>query len=122
MKAKRVLVVDDSYYMRTVLKDILADAGFNVVGEASDRATALKLANDIAPDLITLDLVLLDNSGLGTLREIKKAHPEMKVIVVSAAGQGAMKNQAADFGANGYIVKPFEREEVLTTLSLIGNN
>src|SRR4051812_590055 len=117
MKTKRVLVVDDSYYMRTVLKDILSDAGFNVVGEASDKQTALRLANDTVPDLITLDLVLLDNSGLDTLQEIKSAHPEMKVIVVSASGQSALKNKAADCGACGYIVKPFSRDHVLDILA-----
>jgi two-component system, chemotaxis family, chemotaxis protein CheY len=122
MNRKRVLVVDDSYYMRTVLKDILSDAGFNVVGEASDSVSALRLAKDVAPDLVTLDLVLLDNSGLDTLKYIKKAHPEMKVIVVSATGQPEMQNKAADCGANAYIVKPFEREQVLQVLSKVTHN
>ena len=122
MEGKRVLVVDDSYYMRTVLKDILSDAGYNVVGEASDRISAVKLANDINPDLVTLDLVLLDNSGLDTLKDIKKAHPKMKVIVVSATGQSEIKNKAADCGACAYIVKPFDRNHVLEVLSSVANN
>jgi two-component system, chemotaxis family, chemotaxis protein CheY len=111
--AHRVLVVDDSFYMRTMLKNMLSDAGYNIVGEAADGETALRMARETNPDLVTLDLILPDNTGLDVLKGIHKDNPELKVIIVSAVGQEAIVNEAIDNGAKAYIVKPFAEDKVL---------
>jgi two-component system chemotaxis response regulator CheY len=103
--------------MRTMLKNILTDAGFNVVGEAPDGATAITLAKETNPDVITLDLILPDNTGLDVLKAIKKDNPNMKVVIVSAVGQESIVNEAISQGAEAYIVKPFAEEKVLEILT-----
>jgi len=110
---KRILIVDDSFYMRTMLKNMLTDAGYEVVGEAPNGQTALEMAKEMNPDLITLDVILPDNTGLDVLKGIKKDQPDMKVIIVSAVGQEVIVNEAKDNGALDYIVKPFSEEKVL---------
>ena len=110
---KRILIVDDSFYMRTMLKNMLTDAGYEVVGEAPNGQTALQLAKETTPDLITLDVILPDNTGLDVLKGIKKDQPDMKVILVSAVGQEVIVNEAIENGAFAYIVKPFSEEKVL---------
>ena len=110
---KRILIVDDSFYMRTMLKNMLTDAGYEVVGEAPNGQTALEMAKEMSPDLITLDVILPDNTGLDVLKGIKKDQPDMKVIIVSAVGQEVIVNEAKDNGALDYIVKPFSEEKVL---------
>lgn len=115
--AQRVLVVDDSFYMRTMLKNMLSDAGYNIVGEAADGETAMRMAKETNPDLVTLDLILPDNTGLDVLKGIHKDNPNMKVIIVSAVGQEAIVNEAIENGAKAYIVKPFAEDKVLDIVS-----
>jgi len=114
---KRILIVDDSFYMRTMLKNMLTDAGYEVVGEAPNGQTALVMAKETNPDLITLDVILPDNTGLDVLKGIKKDQPDMKVIIVSAVGQEVIVNEAKENGALDYIVKPFSEEKVLEKVS-----
>jgi len=114
---KRILIVDDSFYMRTMLKNMLTDAGYEVVGEAPNGQTALVMAKELNPDLITLDVILPDNTGLDVLKGIRKDQPDMKVIIVSAVGQEVIVNEAKDNGALDYIVKPFSEEKVLEKVS-----
>jgi len=113
------LIVDDSFYMRTMLKNMLADAGYEVVGEAPNGQTALELAKETKPDLITLDVILPDNTGLDVLKGIRAEQPDMKVIIVSAVGQEVIVNEAIEYGAKAYIVKPFSEEKVLEVVSQV---
>jgi two-component system chemotaxis response regulator CheY len=99
--------------MRTMLKNMLTDAGYEVVGEAPNGQTALQMARETNPDLVTLDVILPDNTGLDVLKGIKKEQPDMKVIIVSAVGQEIIVTEAIQFGALAYIVKPFSEEKVL---------
>lgn len=110
---KRILIVDDSFYMRTMLKNMLTDAGYEVVGEAANGQQALEMAASTAPDLITLDVILPDNTGLDVLRGLRQHTPEAKVVMCSAVGQEAIVNEAIENGALAYIVKPFSEERVL---------
>jgi two-component system chemotaxis response regulator CheY len=109
----RILIVDDSFYMRTMLKNMLTDAGYDVVGEAANGQQALEMAADTKPDLITLDVILPDNTGLDVLKGIRAEQPEVKVVMCSAVGQEIIVNEALESGATAYIVKPFSEEKVL---------
>ena len=113
---KRILIVDDSFYMRTMLKNMLLDAGYNVVGEAANGQSALELVKELSPDLVTLDVILPDNTGLAVLKGIRQENQNVKVIMVSAVGQEVIINEAMELGATAYIVKPFSEEKVLDTV------
>lgn len=113
----RILIVDDSFYMRTMLKNMLTDAGYEVVGEAANGQQALEMALDTKPDLITLDVILPDNTGLDVLKGIRQEQPEVKVVMCSAVGQEVIVNEALESGATAYIVKPFSEEKVLEIVS-----
>jgi two-component system chemotaxis response regulator CheY len=109
----RILIVDDSFYMRTMLKNMLTDAGYEVVGEAANGQQALEMASATKPDLITLDVILPDNTGLDVLKGIRQEQPDVKVVMCSAVGQEIIVNEALESGATAYIVKPFSEEKVL---------
>lgn len=109
----RILIVDDSFYMRTMLKNMLTDAGYDVVGEAANGQQAVDLAASTSPDLITLDVILPDNTGLDVLKTIRQNDPDVKVVMCSAVGQEVIVNEALESGASAYIVKPFSEEKVL---------
>ena len=114
---KRILIVDDSFYMRTMLKNMLTDAGYEVVGEAANGAQALEMAASTSPDLITLDVILPDNTGLDVLKNLRQTNPDSKVVMCSAVGQEVIVNEAIENGALAYIVKPFSEERVLEIVS-----
>ena len=109
----RILIVDDSFYMRTMLKNMLTDAGFEVVGEAANGQQALEMAATTQPDLITLDVILPDNTGLDVLKGIRENNATVKVVMCSAVGQEVIVTEALESGASAYIVKPFSEEKVL---------
>jgi two-component system chemotaxis response regulator CheY len=109
----RVMIVDDALFMRNVLKDIFVRAGFEVVGEADNGEDALPLYRQVAPELVTMDIIMPRRSGLDALRDIMAADPAARVIVVSALGQDALVLEAVESGARDFIVKPFKESKVL---------
>lgn len=113
----RILIVDDSFYMRTMLKNMLTDAGYEVVGEAANGQQALEMTTATNPDLITLDVILPDNTGLDVLKGIRQVNPTVQVVMCSAVGQEVIVNEALESGATAYIVKPFSEEKVLEIVS-----
>lgn len=114
--SKKVLIVDDSLYMRTVIKDALTNANFEVVGQAANGETAIDMAMDLEPDLITLDNILPDMLGLDILRTLKEEEISSKIIMISAVGQQSVVDEGLRLGADGYIVKPFTPEQLLEAI------
>lgn len=117
--SKTVLVVDDSIYMRSLIKSALEKAGFNVVGEAQNGEGAIDLAIDLQPDLITLDNILPDMMGFEILKVLREEGVESKVIMVSAVGQQTVVNKGLSLGAEEYIVKPFTEEDLIKVVERV---
>jgi len=117
--SKSVLIVDDSIYMRSLIKSALTGAGFNVVGEAQNGEQAIDLAIDLQPDLITLDNILPDMMGFEILKVLKDEGVESKVIMVSAVGQQTVVNKGLSLGASEYIVKPFTEEDLVSVVNRV---
>src|SRR5690606_20260303 len=107
-----VLVVDDAQFMRMRLNKLLSDAGHKVV-EAGNGVEALEQYEKHKPDLVMMDITMPEMDGLTALRELKKRHPDAKVIMCSALGQQSAVLEAIKSGASDFIVKPFEPERVL---------
>jgi two-component system chemotaxis response regulator CheY len=70
--SKKVLVVDDSLYMRTLIKDALAGAGYEIIGMAANGESAIDMAFELQPDIITLDNILPDMLGIDILKVLKE--------------------------------------------------
>ena len=107
----KVLVVDDEPQIRTLLKATLARAGYNIV-EASNAREALASKSIDKPDLVLLDLGLPDRDGLELVGALA-AEPRSAVLVISARDQTEQKVAALDLGADEYVTKPFDTEELL---------
>ncbi|MDG6251267.1 response regulator, partial [Methanocalculus sp.] len=75
----RILIVDDTLFMRTLLKNILFSGGHEIVGEAGDGAEAVEKYQALKPDLVTMDVVMPKMNGIEALKEIKKFDPGAKV-------------------------------------------
>jgi two-component system chemotaxis response regulator CheY len=110
---KSILIVDDSLYMRTVIKDALEEAGYEIVGQAANGEAAIDMAMELQPDLITLDNILPDMIGTDILAVYKDEGLESEVIMISAVGQQSVIEQGMELGATDYIVKPFTPEQLV---------
>ena len=111
--SKKILIVDDSAFMRKTMKDMLHGADYEVVGEAENGAEALEKYKILKPDLVTMDMVMLGTGGSQAVREIVAHDASAKVLMVSAMGQEAMVTEAIQVGAKGFIVKPFKPEQLM---------
>jgi two-component system chemotaxis response regulator CheY len=117
---KRLLIVDDALFMRKMISGVAAEAGWEVAGEAADGAEAVSLYQQLHPDLVTMDLVMPVMGGLEALRQIRALDPDAKVVVVTALDQKQALMESIRDGAIDFIVKPFERERVLSLLGKLG--
>ena len=113
---KSVLIVDDSLYMRTLIKDALEDNGYQIVGQAANGEEAIDLAFELQPDLITLDNILPDMIGTDILKVYQEEGLRSKVIMISAVGQESVVNEGIRLGAKAYLVKPFTNDQVIAAI------
>ena len=114
-----VLVCDDAIFMRTMISDILSQAGFEVVGEAESGLQAVEKYRMLKPDLVTMDIVMPDMGGIEAVREICKDDPEAKILMCSAMGQQALVVEAIQAGAKDFVVKPFQPSRVLEAVQRV---
>ena len=114
--AVRVLIVDDAMFMRTLLKRILEDKGFNVVGEAENGLEAVKLYSVLKPDIVTMDITMPEVDGIRAVELIKSEDPYANIVMVSAMGQQDMVTRALQAGAKDFISKPFVKEKALAVI------
>ena len=115
--AKTVLVVDDVAFVRQTISKILTDAHYVVVAEAADGVSAIELYRKHAPDIVTMDIVMPQMSGIEATKKISKMDKNAKIIIVSAMGQGSLVMEAINVGAKDYILKPFKAEDLLRTIA-----
>ena len=113
---KSILICDDAAFMRMMLKDILVKEGYEVVGEAANGAQGVEKYNELKPDLVTMDITMPEMDGISALKAIRQGDPSAKIIMCSAMGQQAMVVESIQAGARDFIVKPFEKEKVLSTI------
>ena len=115
----RVLIVDDSIYMRLTIRTALEKAGYEVVGEAANGESAIEMALDLKPDLITLDNVLPDMFGKELLKILTEEELETHILMVSAVGQDSVVKEELSLGAMDYIVKPFDEDQLINAVNNI---
>ena len=115
----RVMVVDDAVFMRMTIRKMIELEGYEVVGEAGNGVEAVQKYMEAQPDVVMLDITMPEMNGIDALKRIKEFDPKAKVIMCSAMGQQAMVAQAIQSGAKDFIVKPFEKDRVLTALKRV---
>ena len=114
-----VLICDDAIFMRTMIGDILRQAGFEVVGEAENGQQAVEKYRALRPDLVTMDIVMPDMGGIDAVRDIIREDPQAKILMCSAMGQQALVIEAIQAGARDFVVKPFQPSRVLEAVQRV---
>jgi two-component system chemotaxis response regulator CheY len=103
---KTVLIVDDSEYMRALLKKRIRHLGITVAGEAASGAEGAEKYKELRPDIVTMDLAMDGGDGVEAIKEIMSFDPQAKILVVSStAGQKPVVSEALALGAKGVVEK-----------------
>lgn len=116
MGKTKILVVDDAFFMRTLLGNTLKDMGYFNVEFAEDAYEAIEKASEIQPEVVTLDVSMPGMDGLEAIEKILKVSSSSKIIMVSAVTSDLVIRQAIENGAVDYIPKPFSRKDVEDSL------
>ena len=112
----RILVADDASFMRQMIREIVEEAGHEVVAEASDGVEAIEQFKKHHPDVVTMDIVMPRRSGIDAVKGIIEVDPTACVVMCSALGQETLVQEALQAGARDFIVKPFKPDAVTATL------
>jgi len=116
--AVKVLIVDDAMFMRNMIAEIFngkkyKEEDYQVVAEAENGIEAVEKYKEHDPDIVTMDIVMPEMTGIEALKEIMGMDSGANVIMCSALGQDSLVMEALDAGAKDFIVKPFQPEKVL---------
>ncbi len=117
----KVLIVDDSDFMRSIIKTYLVKNGFEDIEEAQNGLEALRKYKVLKPDIVTMDITMPEMNGLEVLKAIIDFDSKANVVMVSAMGQEVMVREAIMHGAKSFIVKPFKEDHVIKTLNKLLN-
>jgi two-component system, response regulator PdtaR len=113
----RVVVAEDEALIRLDLKEMLEEEGYEVVGEAGDGETAVKLAVSQRPDLVILDVKMPVLDGLSAAEQIA-AERIAPVVILTAFSQRDLVERARDAGAMAYLVKPFTKADLVPAIAM----
>jgi response regulator NasT len=116
----RVVIAEDEALIRLDLKEMLEEEGYQVVGEAGDGATAVKLAAELRPDLIILDVKMPVLDGLSAAEQIAEQRIA-PVVILTAFSQRDLVERARDAGAMAYLVKPFTKADLVPAIEMAGS-
>ncbi|HEY9391759.1 MAG TPA: response regulator [Mycobacteriales bacterium] len=113
----RVLIAEDEALIRLDLKEMLEEEGYAVVGEAGDGEQAIALAETLRPDLVILDVKMPKLDGIAAAQRIagERIAP---VVILTAFSQRELVERAREAGAMAYLVKPFQKKDLLPTIEM----
>lgn len=117
----RILLVDDDELLRRMLRLTLIKMG-HVVIEAVNGNEALRLCQTEPPDIVLTDLIMPEKEGIETIRELRRLHPDVKIIAMSGGGRGSAKDYlviAKRLGAAHTLNKPFTNEELAGAIAAV---
>lgn len=112
----RLIVADDAPFIREIVRFVAEKNGIEIVGEATDGAEAVELALRLQPDVVLMDIIMPNKSGIEATKEIVEKMPNIRVIACSTVDQELMVMRALEAGCCSYLVKPFKGEELVQVI------
>ena len=114
-----IVIADDNDMMRSILRGMLRGEEYDVIGEARNGLAAVEMAERLKPDIICMDVMMPEKNGIEALVEIKRATPEIEIIMVTGNSDPETVQESIQNGACGFIIKPFNAARVLDTLAKV---
>ena len=114
----RLLLADDHRMLREGLRRSMIDQGFDVVGEARDGDEAIRLAEELRPEVILMDVTMPEVDGVEATRQIRASFPEIKIVMLTMHADQEVLTSAIRAGASGYLVKDCSTEEIASAVRM----
>jgi DNA-binding NarL/FixJ family response regulator len=115
----RVLLADDHQLLRQAIRRALEDAGMTVVAEAGDGGDAVRLAAELRPDVVIMDVSMPVLDGIEATRRIHADMPELPIVIITMHGDEALRRDAVNAGAAGFLTKDVSMQEVVATITQV---
>jgi two-component system response regulator DegU len=114
----RLMLADDHRMLREGLRRSMTDQGFDVVGEARDGDEAVRLAEEVQPDVILMDVTMPEMDGVEATRQIKQAQPGVRIVMLTMHADQEVLASAIRAGASGYLVKDCSTDEIASAVRM----
>lgn len=111
------LIVDDSKFMRRIIKETLESGGHSVIAEADNGNEGIISYKKYKPDFVTMDITMGGKDGMRAVQEITEFDPAAKIVVISALNESTIKMHDNAIRASAYITKPFDKEDLLKIIT-----
>lgn len=118
---RRVVIVDDAEAVRSVLRMLLQQAGYSVVGEFGSGLSLLHSVQRLKPEIVCLDFGLPGVDGLELLRDLRASSPDVAVIMITASHDLKLEQEAVQAGVAGFIRKPFSPEKIMSEMRQVSH-
>jgi len=116
-----IVIADDNDMMRSILRAMLRGEEYDVVGEARNGQAAIDIVDRLKPDIVCMDVVMPEKSGIEALREIKATNPDIEIVMVTGNSDPETVQESIMNGASGFIIKPFNAARVLDALKKVSH-
>ena len=113
----RVLLAEGHQLLRQAIRRALEDAGMTVVAEAGDGGEAVRLAGELHPDVVVMDVSMPVLDGVEATRRIHDDHPDLPIVIITMHGDEALRRDAVNAGASGFLTKDVSMQEVVATIT-----
>jgi len=113
----RVLLADDHQLLRQAIRRALEEAGMDVVAEAGDGGEAVRLAGELQPDVVVMDVSMPVLDGIEATRRIHDDYPNLPIVIITMHGDEALRRDAVNAGAAGFLTKDVSMQEVVKTIT-----
>ena len=114
-----VMLVDDSAFMRNMLKKLITEAGATVVGEAQDGELAISKFSECQPNLVFMDIMMPNMNGIEALKGIMASDKNAKIVMCTSVGQEKVVTEAVEAGASDFVIKPFSSGVIFKTPTFV---
>jgi two-component system chemotaxis response regulator CheY len=115
----KIVIVDDSDFSRSIIKKMLVEDGYMVVGEAALASEALQVVKDTQPHIVITDIVMPEISGIELTEKLTQTYEEIAVIVISSLSQEHVVLEAIGAGASDFISKPIQKQQLVDSIDKI---
>ena len=115
----KIIIVDDSDFSRSIISKMLTEDGFQVIGEASSAESALSMIKEKKPDIVIVDIVMPNVSGLELTEKLNQTAPNVSVIMISSLSQEHIVLDAISAGASDFIAKPIQKQQLIDSVEKI---
>lgn len=112
----RCMIVDDSSFMRRIIRQTLEEAGHEIVAEVDNGLDALIKYKEMNPDIVTMDITMWGKDGFEAISDITGSDPDARIIVISALSERTLKINEKNINAKLFLTKPFEKRELLDAI------